>query len=178
MINAGGRKQPPPAEGSPSDKATAAAPSISAPPQQGWGSFSWGGEAVGRLRLPQELGEQQGHSRDAAAPADVSPGEMQGMLQLPQCQISAAGPSPLPPARSPGVENAATELLSAVFGGKGSLKGKAFGEKGETEGSTPPFLFMPLQLHAAQQRRSIPRRANYHQESSRNEGWAILHLIY
>lgn len=57
---------------------------------------------MGRLRLPQELGEQQGHSRDIAAPADVSPGEMQGMLQFPQCQISAAGPSPLPPARSPG----------------------------------------------------------------------------
>lgn len=150
----------------------------SQPPHNKFGAPSPGGEAVGRLRLPQELGEHQGHSRDAAAPADVSPGEMQGMLQLPQCQISAAGPSPLPPARSPGVENAATELLSAVFGGKGSLKGKAFGEKGETEGSTPPFLFMPLQLHAAQQRRSIPRRANYHQESSRNEGWAILHLIY
>lgn len=99
------------------------------------------------------------------------------MLQFPQCQISAAGPLPAPTCTQPRVENAATELLSAVFGGKGSLKGKAFGEKGETEGSAPPFLFMPLQLHAAQ-RRSIPRRANYHQESSRNEGWAILHLIY
>lgn len=145
MINAGGRKQPPPAEGSPSDKATAAAPSISPPPQQGWGSFSLGGEAVGRLRLPQELGEQQGHSSSCRR----EPWGDAGDAPAPPVPNFCSRSLPAPTCTQPGVENAATALLSAVLGGKGSLRGKAFGEKGETEGSTPPFLFMPLQLHAA-----------------------------
>lgn len=116
MINAGSRKQLSPAE-SLSDKAEPlplpAAPCIPT--------------SHSKVGAAQELGEQQGHSRSLT------------LLQLTQCQISMASPSPPCPACTQSrVAYTATQLLSAVFVGKRGLKGKALGEKGE-RGALPLF---------------------------------------